>query len=222
MPWGSSGHRGWPAAAGGVLTPTELNNVYTHGQFWVPAGALTGNGVQSPNFALPYQIPSGYSSYTVARYADVADDEAFFTWAFKSDFPAVPSASLLLKLFPLFTCENTIAAPNNKVQLAFAASNVLIGNSLDYDASGDEVFYNTTAPVSGVLQGGDTSDPENAISVPVANNVLSANNMNFVQILVERHSGSGGADDNYAAEIVLFGVAVQWAVDFNNLGVWPT
>jgi len=204
-----------------ALTPAELNSVYSHGQFWIPAGALTGNGATAPDINA-YQIPNNYSSYTVARYKDAVDDEAFFTWAFKLDFAAVPTANLLLKLSPLFTCENTIAAPNNKVQLAFGASNTLVGNSLDFSNSANEVNFNTTAPVTDVLQGGNTSDDQNTVAITVENDTLSATDMNFLQIMCERHAATGGGDDNYADEILILGVAVQYAIDFNNLGVWPT
>lgn len=210
------------AGADTPLTPTELNDVYTHGQFWIPAGALSGNPGQTPDFLTPYQIPNAYSSYTVGRYSGTVDEEAFFTWGFKADFVAAPSASLLLKFSPLFTCENTVAAPNNKVQFAFGASNALVGTSLDFNNAANEVNFNTTAPVTDILQGGNTSDDQDTAPVGVFGDIVSGGEMNLFQLMVERHAASGGVDDNYLNDILLLGVAVQFAVDFNNVAVWPT
>jgi len=212
--------RGWPA--GSSIGPNELNDAYKKGQFFIPAGALIGNPGQTPDFETPYQIPNAYSAFSVARYSGTTDEEAFFQWGFKADFVAVPTASMKLKFSPLFTCENTIVAPNNKVQFAFGASNSLIGSSLDFDNSANEVDFNTTAPVTDVLQGGNTSDAQNAVSVPVSNDILSGGNMNYLQLMVERHAASGGGDDNYVNDILLLGIAVQFEVDFNNVAQWPT
>lgn len=218
----SANRKGWGGLGNQALTPGELNDVYKKGQFWIPAGALTGNPGQTPDFATPYQIPNAYSVYTVARYSGTTDEEAFFTWAFKSDFAAAPTASLKLKLSPLFTCENTVAAPNNKVQLAFAASNALVGTSLDFNNAVNEHDFNTTAPVTDVLQGGNTGDDQNAVSITVQDDIVSGSETNLLQILVERHAASGGGDDNYVNDILLLGIMVQFEVDFNNVAQWPT
>ena len=219
---GRAGGRLGYGAQGGALTPSQLNDVYSFGQFWIPAGALTGNGSQSPDFATPYVIPNGYSAYTVGRYSGTADEEAFFTWAFKADFVGVPTATMKMKISPLFTSQVTVAAPNNKVQWAFGASNALVGTSLNFTNAANEVDFNTTAPVTDILQGGNTSDAQNAAAITVQDDILSGGDMNFLQILVERHAATGGADDNYQNDVLLLGVAVQFAVDFNNVAVWPT
>lgn len=220
MSWGGTGNRGWPIASGGALTPDELNSVYTHGQFWVPAGALTP-GVNLPITFEDYQPASGYPTYTVGVYAPTTDTEAFFTWAFKSDLPADPSASLLLKINFLWFVK--VAAEENldSVQWATGASNQLMGTSIDYDNSAGEVIWNRIVAAPDILHGGIAANVEAALAVPITNDVVSGSDWNQLTIMAERHGATGGENDDYPENAYLIGVGVQWAVDFNNVAVWP-
>lgn len=203
------------------VTPNELNDVYTHGQFWIPAGALTAGVGQEPEIN-SWQPPStGYPTYTVARYDGAADEEAFFTWCFKADFVKVPTASMLLKVNFIWTCLVAGGVGNDTVQWASGANNTLIGTDLDFNNAANEVTYDQEVPTVKVLQAGKTANAQAGLAVPVFGDVVSGSNINMITILAERHAASAVAD-NYTSDALLLGLMVQFAVDFNNVAVWPT
>lgn len=214
---------GWSGGASSTpLTPSELNDVYTHGQFWVPAGALTPDTTASPPVFEKYEFSNQANNYytqTVLNFATSENMEACFNWAFKADFVAVPSASLKLKVKPVYFVPVTVAAPNNVVRVAMSVDNAIVGGNLDQNGNPVQVDWNITNLNAELLNSGVGADGEDSIALTVGGDTLNSSGLNFLQILFEREGND--AADTYTNTLHLLGIMVQFAVDFNNVAEWP-
>jgi hypothetical protein len=121
---------------------------------------------------------------------------------------------------PIWFAKTTASTPNNVVVLEAAAQNLLIGSSININAPSDTQLIQTVPATAFLLQGGKTANAQASIPLAVAGDTLSASNWNFINISFERDGAL--AEDTFGDSIFLLGIGVQWAVNFNNITVWPT
>lgn len=202
------------------IGPDELNDAYKYGQFWVPAGALT-IGQTNPATKEEYESSAGGNSkptWTVVKYSGTLEQEAYFQWDFFADFVAVPSASMLLKISPKWFAKTTASNPNNVVEFEGGAYNLLVGSSVNFNVTPETAMEQIVPATAFDLQAGKTGDVTASIPLTVGGGVVSASEWNSINILLERH----GDEDSFADDVFLMGFGVQFAVDFNHVGIWPT
>lgn len=226
---------GWTAQDTNTpVTPSELNDVYSFGQFWIPAGALT------PVTGFPGIIETldstgetpAHNSWTVMKMANAVKSGGNFTWAFKSDFMAGTTATLLLRTAPIFISKVNADPAVNIVEWSLGAVNLAMGDDINFDANTETVLLSTVQPVGTtagefLINGGDASSKQNVPLTLINNTVsgtsdISGTDWNFCTINVEREAETASrVADTYLSDVFLLGVGVQFAVDFNNVAVWP-
>jgi hypothetical protein len=199
---------------GGGITPSNLNDVYTHGQFFIPAGAMTLGATNTPNLINDSMAILDGSTFTVMEFPTGVQAEVFFQWAFKSDF--VKTSALALKVKPLWY-QNVLGSGN--VEWEAGVVNNLIGSNLNISTETAAVAQIQAAPnVVDQLASGPSGAVEQAIDLGNTTG-LSASNMNFMQFIFERHGQNVG--DTFGQSALLLGLSIQWAVNFSNVAVWP-
>jgi hypothetical protein len=205
---------------GGALTPSELNDVYSFGQFWIPAGATTPSTETSPAPVIEtYLSTTGGTrqEYTVAKFDGATQSSVCFEWGFKSDFVAVPSASMLFKASPLWFSK-TAGDGVEDVDIEIYANNILMGGDVNDNMGAGSQVTKVVPTTAFELTGGTTANVQASIAKTIEGSVLSATDWNLIRIGVERHANT----DTFGDDVFLIGVGIQFAVDFNNVGVWPT
>lgn len=205
---------GW--GGGDTFTAEILNGVYTKGQFWVPASAMTV-GENDGATGLKTSTPSGSAgSYTVMEFATGVLGEVFWTWALKSDFVA---SAINLILTPIWFLETADAA--TVVTWEGGVSNAQLGTSLDFDNSANEVEMQSDTVAVDVPTSGDSTDIQRGIPISViGDDSFSTTDWNILTLMMERHGDD--ASDTCGESAMLLGVGVQFDIDFNNVAAWPT
>lgn len=202
------------------FTANELNNVYEYGQFWIPAGALTP-GVTAGCTVEPYESSSANpATWTVAKFDTAVDQDAHFTWGFKSDFVNV--ATPRIKLSPIWFVKTLGVDPNDLVRFgANVYNNVIAGGSLNYNNVANEVYMEQDTIATYEINGGNAgSTPQAALFITtIGNDALSASDWNMLTMTLTR-TGTH-VNDNYPASVFLLGVGVQFHTDFGNIAIWP-
>ncbi len=220
----AGGRLGYGANADNV-GPNELNDVYSFGQFWVPAGAIT------PTEGFPFVIenytssggPSLHYTWTVANMINGAKSGGTFTWAFKSDFVGAPDANIKLRMAPIFFSKVAGVAPADTVEWSLGAVNIVMGDNINFIDNSETELLSTVGSAF-ELNGGDQVSKQNVPLATINSNgvigtPISSSDWNFLTMNIERDVADG--DDDFPNPIFLYGVGVQFAVDFNNLAEWP-
>lgn len=221
----SNGRKGW---GGTGLTPSTLNDVYSFGSFWIPAGALTPvNGIPCIIETYDSTGAANHWTWTVAKFLASAKSSAEFTWAFKSDFVGAPDASLKLRCAPIFFTKTSADSAVNIVRWDIGAVNMVMGDDINIIANTEVTMLSTVQPISTtagqmLINGGD-ADNKQAVPLTIVNGAvgttISSSGLNLLNINLERSSQD--SEDTFADDVFLLGINVQFAVDFNNIAEWP-
>ena len=215
----------FPKVSTAGLTPTELNDIYSSGQFFIPAGAFT------PTEGFPFILeqytssggPTLHYTWTVAQMVFNLKSGGTFTWAFKSDFVGAPDANIKLRMAPLFFSKVAGVAPNDTIEWSLGAVNFIMGSDVNIVDNLETELLSTVGDAF-EMNGGDQTSKENVpLTILNSNGIIgapiSSSGWNMLTFNVERDIAD--IDDDFPASIFLFGVGVQFAVDFNNLAEWP-
>ena len=214
----ANNRKGWGTRDTTQPTPDQLNNIYTHGQFFVPAGALTpgqSDGCIIEQFEYP---ASNAGSVTVAKFPTGIETEGYFSWGYKKDFV---NTAIAFKLKPTMFVKDI--GNEGNVVWSTGVVNALIGSNLNINAETTTDDMTTPGPDTIFdIFSGDATDAERAFDLgsSLSPDNPNANNMNTFNFLIERHGEN--VSDTLSTDVFLLGLMVQWAVDFNNIGVWPT
>jgi hypothetical protein len=205
---------GW---GNGVFAAPVLNSVYTHGQFWVPIGSMTP-GIEKPFTLETYEIAQpNRHTYTVGKFPEGVEAEAFWTWAFKTDF--VNAISLSLKIAPLWFLKTADAGKVVKWE-ANAFNTIINSGTLDFQNDANE--YRILSPciaVNRVACGDATSNQRGIGLITIGSDAMTNTGWNFLSLGIERHGDEVG--DTCVRDAYLLGAAVQFACDFGNIAAWP-
>lgn len=217
---------GW-FGKGGPVTPTELTNAYKFGQFYVPAGAMT------PSAGLPSILTTktttgglDHHTHTVMEFPHTSKSGCSFDWAFKSDFPEDTDPLLRLRVGHLFF-SSSADSPNNIVRMDIGAVNLVMGDDINVGPNNETIILSTVQPTTTpggeeLLNGGNAASKQN-VQLTFLNDLvgtpISATDWNFLTINIEREALE--AADTFLDSVFLFGVGVQFAVNFNNVAEWP-
>lgn len=204
------------------LTPGELNDVYTFGQFWIPAGSLTSSD-DDPVTIEKYESTSGGTKSpwrTVAKMPPSVLSIAWYNWAFKADFAEDTDAKLLMKSKPIWFAKTTAAGPDNVILIDIDGVNLNIGSSVNNSPGSDTAISQTVPGTAFLMQSGKTADDEAAASMSISGDVISSGDTNLIDMFIERHGELAG--DSFDDDIFLLGIMMQWKTNFNNISIWPT
>lgn len=194
---------------------SELNDVYSRGQFWVPGGSLTPDKT-SPSTLGDFE-PAGANRHTwrVMRFAPSVSNIAFFEWGFKADF--VDVTSINIKMSPIWFLETADAS--KVVRWGADIMNIGLGTSITQGNTGVNMDSDTVAIE--VLTGGDSTDIQRAMpTITIGVDALSSTDWNILSCEIEREGDH--ANDNCLQAVSLTGIGVQFDCDFNNIAAWPT
>lgn len=223
MAWGNGAPRGWPG-----ISPSMLNDVYSFGQFFVPAGAMT------PTEGLPSILTTKtttggglHHTHTVMEFVHTVKSGCSFDWAFKADFVKSSVATINLRCGVLYFTPSSADTPNNIIRFDIGAVNLAMGDDINVGTNLETNILTDVQPTATpggeeLLNGGDTGSKQNVPLTTINGLVgteLSPTNWNFLTINMEREALD--ENDTFQDSAFVFGMGVQFAVEFSNVAEWP-
>jgi len=213
----------------GANTPVEvLNDAYSFGQFFVPAGGMTPTE-GFPSILTTKTTTGGgmHHTHTVMKFPLSIFTSCSFDWAFKSDFAAGTDLSLKLRCGLLYFTDISADSPANIIQFDIGAVNLVIGDDINVPPNNETQILTDVQPTSTpvgeeLLNGGNTGGKQN-VPLTELNNLagtsISPTDWNFLNFNIERTGTS--ENDTFLGDAFVFGALVQFATDFNNVAEWP-
>ena len=214
--------------AAGLGCIEVLNDAYSFGQFFVPAGGMTPTE-GFPSILTTKTTTGGglHHTHTVMKYPPSIFTSSSFDWTFKSDFAAGTDLSLKLRCGVIYFTEDSADSPDNIVRFDIGAVNLVMGDDINVGPNTETSILSDVQPASTpvgqqLLNGGDTLSKQNVPLTDLNGLVgtpISSTDWNFLNFNIERAGDQ--IEDTFSGDVFIFGAVVQFATDFNNIAQWP-
>lgn len=212
-PWVGTG-------GGGGITADDLNGVYGYDSVWFDAGAIVpqeSNG----GISTLIHIPNSNKRRNAVMFEPSVDQYAYIYWPEHVGHIDWSSTDFRIRAFG----SSDTNGSGLFIVLGFAVSNVYVSDD-ESDTGNFPFSAESTWTVDGrndydVWQG-DTVGGSDSFSLPAPGGqsyIADSNtDINNISIRIAR-KGTDGSDD-FTGNFYLYGIALQWANDFNNVHQW--
>lgn len=214
-PWVGVGTGG-----GGSITADDLNTVYGYDSVYFDASMITPqltNGCTAGFLS----IPNTNKRRNTCMFEDGVDQYGYIFWPEHVGHINWSSPSFRVRAFGSSPTSGT----STSVVLGFAVSNVQVSDDESDNGSypfGSETTWTIDGRTDYDIWQGATAGGTEALSLPspggrayVANSNTDINN---ITIRIARKGTN--VNDDFGGDFYLYGIALQWANDFNNVHQW--